>query len=82
MYYYFRIWKHVEKTKNKDVIICIYCQKEYKICGNTTNMLKHLKNQHPLFLGNQNTRAVKRPLENNDDKINMPKKPATVSIFV
>ena len=27
----------------------MYCKKEYKACGNTTNMLKHLKTQHPLF---------------------------------
>uniref|UniRef100_A0ABD2W166 BED-type domain-containing protein n=1 Tax=Trichogramma kaykai TaxID=54128 RepID=A0ABD2W166_9HYME len=41
------IWKHV--TKIGDKIKCNYCQKDYKDFKNTTNMLRHLKTQHPLF---------------------------------
>ncbi|XP_039302735.1 E3 SUMO-protein ligase ZBED1-like [Solenopsis invicta] len=72
------IWSHVEKVKNKDVYKCIYCKKEYRACGNTTNMLKHLKTQHPLFFqmppkstNSSNTKikeaAVKRPLQEVDN---------------
>lgn len=44
------IWKHVSRTKDKNSLVCNYCQKHFKACGNTTNMRKHLQSQHPLFL--------------------------------
>ena len=82
------IWKHVLKTNDKNLLKCSYCQKEIKVCGNTTNMLKHLKSQHPLFFetNNKNTvKSVKRPIENDTEPeaytINKQKKQATVSIF-
>lgn len=36
------IWQHVLKGK-KGIHTCVYCKKEFKDCGNTTNMTKHLQ---------------------------------------
>ncbi|XP_058810124.1 E3 SUMO-protein ligase ZBED1-like [Phymastichus coffea] len=45
------IWNHATKVKDKDgeYLKCSYCFKKFKDCGNTSNMIKHLTNVHPLL---------------------------------
>lgn len=42
------MWNHVKKVGD-DKVECSYCYKQFKFWNNTTNMLKHLKTQHPIF---------------------------------
>lgn len=39
------IWKHFTKT-NSNCALCKLCGKNFKSCGNTTNLIGHLKAKH------------------------------------
>ncbi|XP_072401942.1 E3 SUMO-protein ligase ZBED1-like [Diabrotica undecimpunctata] len=40
-------WKYFSKSNDKKLAKCSECGKEYKTCGNTTNLFDHLKRFHP-----------------------------------
>lgn len=39
------VWNFFKKT-NKDNVVCNLCGKNYKTCGNTSNLAAHLRNKH------------------------------------
>lgn len=60
------IWEHVYQSKEeKDTVICKYCGRPLKTCGNTTNVTNHLKHQHPFLFNESNTtkKASKRSID-------------------
>lgn len=60
------VWNHAVKNKIKKTVTCKYCQKTFNYCGNTTNILKHLKSQHKIFFSEEKKPAAeKRKLEND-----------------
>ena len=62
------IWKHVENVNGKNLLTCVHCKKEFKKCGNTTNMMKHLRTQHPLFFDNQESLTSKETTAYTDEQ--------------
>uniref|UniRef100_A0ABD2WLS6 BED-type domain-containing protein n=1 Tax=Trichogramma kaykai TaxID=54128 RepID=A0ABD2WLS6_9HYME len=43
------VWKHATLAKNKESWSCNHCEKVFKYSKNTTNIITHLKNIHPLL---------------------------------
>lgn len=42
------VWEFKKKNVEEKTVQCKLCNKYFKDFGNTTNLLKHLKNVHPL----------------------------------
>ena len=54
--------------KVKNVLICVHCKKEFKKCGNTTNMMKHLRTRHLLFFDNKESLTSKETTACSDEQ--------------
>lgn len=39
-------WEYFEKSRTTDIATCLICKKEYRTCGNTSNLINHLKRSH------------------------------------
>lgn len=42
------VWSFFDKNLEQKTVICKLCKKSYKDFGNTTNMISHMKNKHPV----------------------------------
>lgn len=43
-----RFFDRIEENGQFVTVVCKLCDKEYKYCGNTTNLRCHLLNKHPI----------------------------------
>ncbi|XP_063052677.1 uncharacterized protein LOC134447235 isoform X2 [Engraulis encrasicolus] len=64
------VWYHF-RIVDKDNVACRHCEKVQRNCGNTTNMMNHLRNHHPVELrcGNYD----ESELENRESGSGRPK---------
>lgn len=42
------VWDYFVKKQDTNTVVCNFCKKCYKFCGNTSVMQQHLKSAHPL----------------------------------
>lgn len=42
------VWSFYDKNFEQKTVICKICKKSYKDFGNTTNLISHIKNKHPI----------------------------------
>ncbi|XP_075162796.1 E3 SUMO-protein ligase ZBED1-like [Haematobia irritans] len=72
------IWKHFTKTNN-NFALCKLCGKHLKSCGNTTNLIGHLKAKQNSIYANHFTASKTKTASRSEDIPNTEEMPSTSS---